>query len=91
MKTEAHSIFGDSADKVASMASHCEQGFTVLLNTLMARIENHESQYVKLCDGLVMEGDNRKVLVKAAHVRGELANTKFILRELEGVLKDVKH
>lgn len=83
---EAHSIFGEGADKLSKVLSTNDIATGILLNALHARIKSHEAQYAKVCDGLVMDGDTRVVLVRAAHIRGELANTRFILEELQGLI-----
>ena len=89
MNNEAHTIFGDSAGKIAKMASVSEQGFQAIIDALSSRVDHHSDQYAKLSDKLVMEGSSTKAtLVRAAHVRGELANTKFIIEELLRVRGD---
>ena len=85
---EARSFFGEDASKLAKMLQGNEVGTKVLLDILSDRISNHEKQYHKVCDGLVMEGDNRAVLVRAAHIRGELADTQLIYNELKGLVEN---
>ena len=85
MVTEAQTIFGDQVGLLDKMFSTNESAYEALIQSLEERIVHHTEQYSILSDSLVMQGSNRVTLVKAAHVRGELANTKFLLEELNRV------
>jgi len=83
--TEAQSdtIFGDTNRVLAKMFASNEVAADLLFNTLKERIKHHTEQYREVTDALVLQGGDSKLLVRAAHIRGELANTEFLVRQLE--------